>query len=938
MTASRQHGPLRRPALVPLRRFAGWPAAGLLSLALSGCFEPSASEQVAQAKARLDKGENAAAVILLKSALQQDAKAVEARFLLGRTLLQTDDAAAAEIELNKALAGGYAKEQVAPLLAEAQVKQGQYDKALSAYKDTQLAAPKQQGALKVALGNAYLGVQKFDLARASADEALKLDADSLPAVLLDAQLLSVDRQYDRAVQRLDQALARWPNASEAWELKAAVLQARGASQADVGAAFAEAVKHAPRSLTALSGLFSSQLGQGDTAAARKTVEALRKVAPKGGQALYAQAMLALSERDYKSASEFSQALLKLAPESSRALHLAGAVDYERGAFLRAEASLAKVVQAHPEARTVRLLLARTYVRLEEPAKALQTLQPLLSAANPGADVLTTAGQANLAQGKPAEAEKFFARAVAADPKDYRGRTALAVARLELGREEQGVEELVRIAAQDREPRADMELISVYLRRGDLARAQQAIDALDKKLPKGVEAPMLRAQLALARGDTAQARAALEAALQRRPSHLPAAQALAELDVKDKKPADGLARLEKLLKVDPGSAQARLAVIGLKRQMGMSREDERKAVEEAIKLHPNDALPRLALADFHLAGRDYKAALNAATDGAAQFPDDPRFYDLLGQAQQGAGDLNQAKQNFQKSASLQPRSPLPHMKLAGLYIAVKDAPSAIASLKRATAVRPEYVPAHAMLVGMLAGAGRFDEARAEVNEVRKLEPGSPQSWILEGNLLALQKNWNGAATAYAKALSLRPDGDVAVRLYSAYQGGGRARDAAKFESDWLAAHPHELKMQLFLGDNALARKDLDEAAQRYTDALKGAPDLPVLLNNLAWVYQLQGKPEAIDLAQRALKLSPNVPSFLDTLARAYAANKQADKAVATQTQLLALDPNEPEHRLHMAEYQIQAGNKDAAREQLKTLAAMGKKFPGQADVQRLLQSL
>lgn len=919
-------------------RLANWPAIGLLSIALVGCFEPSVPEQVAQAKERLLKGDSAAAMIHLKSALQRDGNAPEARYLLGVMLLDGGDPAGAGIELSKARELGYTKDLVIPLQARSLVEQGQFDKALAGYADVTLTLPKQQAALKLALAGAYLGQQKFDAARAATDEALKLDADSLAAQLFDARLLSVDRKYAQALQALDRSLGRWPRSAEAWELKANVLQANGAETSAIGAAFAEAVKADPRSLSALSGLFISQLLQGDRAEARKALDSLVKQSPKHPQTLYSQALFALNARDYKAAVQHAQALLKVTPESPRALHLAGAVDYERGAYLRAESSLIKVIQRHPEAGSARLLLARAYLGLEEPVKALQTLQPLLNTLKASPDALMIAGQANLVLGKSLEAEKLFTRAVAADPKDFRGRTALAVSHLTLGREDQAVEELTRIAAQDAEPRADVELIAAYIRRSDFTRAQEAIKALDNKLPNGVQAPMLRAQIALAQGDTPHARAGFEAALQRQPTHFPAAQALAELDLQDKQPAKGVSRLEALLKADPTNVRAQLAVIGLRRQMGLNREDERRAINAALTAHHNDPLPRLALADFHIGGQEFKPALSVATEGAALFPDDPRFLDLLGQAQQATGDLNQAKQTFQKAVALQPRSPLPLMRLANLYTALRDAPNAIASLRRAVAVRPDYVPAHASLVGLLVGSGRFAEALAEAKTVQKLTPASPLGWVLEGNLQGHQKNWNAAIGLYTKAFSMNPGGDIAVRLYSAYQAAGRTNDAAKFETEWLAAHPHEVHLQTFIGDNALRRDDLAEAQLRYVDALKGAPENPMLLNNLAWVYQLEGKREAVELAQRAVKLAPKVPQYVDTLARAYAVVRQLDKAIPVQQQLLTLDPDQPQHRLRLAEYQIAAGNKDAAREQLRSLAALGKKFPKQAEVQKLMQSL
>ena len=198
MSASKSSAAPARALVQTSRPARAWPAAALLSLTLTGCFEPSATDQLAEAKARLAKGDVAAADVLLKASLQQDPKSGEARFLLARNLLQEGSLAEAEIELNKAVAAGYDKEQVTPLLAESLVRRGQFDKVISGYKETQLKQPKQQSALLVNLAKAYIGLQKYDAAKAAADQALKLDTDSLDALLVDAQLKSLGRQYEPA--------------------------------------------------------------------------------------------------------------------------------------------------------------------------------------------------------------------------------------------------------------------------------------------------------------------------------------------------------------------------------------------------------------------------------------------------------------------------------------------------------------------------------------------------------------------------------------------------------------------------------------------------------------------------------------------------------------------------------------------------------------------
>ncbi|WP_457326235.1 tetratricopeptide repeat protein, partial [Roseateles sp. P5_E11] len=80
-------------------RFAG--AVLVASVLLTGCWGPSAPQMVESGKARMQKAEYKAAVIEFKNALQKDASLVDARFWLGKALLETGDANGAWVELSK---------------------------------------------------------------------------------------------------------------------------------------------------------------------------------------------------------------------------------------------------------------------------------------------------------------------------------------------------------------------------------------------------------------------------------------------------------------------------------------------------------------------------------------------------------------------------------------------------------------------------------------------------------------------------------------------------------------------------------------------------------------------------------------------------------------------------------------------------------------------
>ena len=81
--------------------------------------------------------------------------------------------------------------------------------------------------------------------------------------------------------------------------------------------------------------------------------------------------------------------------------------------------------------------------------------------------------------------------------------------------------------------------------------------------------------------------------------------------------------------------------------------------------------------------------------------------------------------------------------------------------------------------------------------------------------------------------------------------------------------------------------LKEAVEHYHQALKAQPDNPVLLNNLAWLLAstddlaVRNGAEAVRLASRAVDLTDDTqPMLIGTLAAAYAADGQFNKAVET----------------------------------------------------------
>jgi cellulose synthase operon protein C len=111
-----------------------------------------------------------------------------------------------------------------------------------------------------------------------------------------------------------------------------------------------------------------------------------------------------------------------------------------------------------------------------------------------------------------------------------------------------------------------------------------------------------------------------------------------------------------------------------------------------------------------------------------------------------------------------------------------------------------------------------------------------------------------------------------------------------------------------------------------------------LNNVAWLLLAQKKPGALPLAQQAVQAAPDLPALRDTLAQALAADRQLPEALAMQKSALALQPDDPDLRLRLARLYAEANEKRLAKAELDRLAALGDRFPRQAEVAAVLKSL
>lgn len=910
------------------------------ALTVSACGGDSAENLMESARTHIRQKDNKAAIVQLKNVLQKDASQPEARFLLGKMLLETRDPVGAELELAKARELGYPEAQITPLMAQILMMRNQAEKLLADYGKVTLTDPAAQAELDTTLAAAYAMQSQQRKARESIDAALQAAPQNVRAQLFNIRLLATEGKSDEALRLLDTALAG-PAASnsEAWQIKGELLQFSGADTAKSIEAFKQALTLDKSNIAAHSGIINGLLRSKDMAGSEAQLATLKKLYPNAPQTRYHAAILALERKDLNRSAEEVQALLKMAPESPQALFLAGYVEFQRGGLISAVTYLAKALASDPNNSAVRILLARTYMRTGEPNKSLATIQSLLERTDAPSDAVAIAAEANMQLGENKLAESLFERAAKLNPNDARSRTALALTQMSKGQAAEGFNQLHIISEADPGATADLALISAHMNRNDVAAALQAIDKLEKKLPNRPVAANLRGRIEWSRGERDKARQSFEAALKIDPSFFPAASSLGTMDVEDKKPELALKRFEAMAQADPRNVQAQMSIVALRGQELGNSEALAELIRGVIKKNPGAVSPRVALVKLQLQRRESKLALAAAQEGVAAIPDSAEMFDLLGQVLTASGDTNQAAAAFNKMASLQPGSPVPYMKLADLYRIVGDRVGAIQSLKRALGIRADFYPAQVALLNLELGSGNVGEARAIVRSVHKQRPNDPVAFSIEGDVEASQKNYSGAVNAYRAGLDKRQSSELAVKLHTALLAADRGDEAKKLEGQWIQNNPKDTIFLSYLGDRAIGKSDWQQSAHYFQEVIKRDPQNTVGLNNMAWVLKNAGKlGPALEYAERANTLLPRQPAFMDTLAEIHAAAGRLGKAIDIQKEAVLAGPDMHLHRLHLAKYYASAGKKSEAKAELQILAALGDKFAQQAEVRKLMSTL
>jgi len=230
------------------------------SMLLGACSE-TPEAMLSSAKDYLAKNDRKSAVIQIKNALQTHPDMPEARFLLGKALLDGGDAVGAETELRKALALKYPQDSVIPLIAQALLVQGQAKKLTDELSKTALTDPLAKASFQTTLAAAYAVQGQVNPYQAAVDAALLAQPGFAPALVVQARQMASQRDFDAAMTLTEQAISKAPDNFEAWKLKGDLLRHAKNQLPEALAAYRKTIELKPDFLAGHSAAVSVLLQQ-----------------------------------------------------------------------------------------------------------------------------------------------------------------------------------------------------------------------------------------------------------------------------------------------------------------------------------------------------------------------------------------------------------------------------------------------------------------------------------------------------------------------------------------------------------------------------------------------------------------------------------------------------------------------------------------------------
>jgi len=602
--------------------------------------------------------------------------------------------------------------------------------------------------------------------------------------------------------------------------------------------------------------------------------------------------------------------------------------------------LEKAIQLNPERSASYANLGQLEMRRGRQPVAEQAFKRAVELAPKSASVHLALGSFYWSTSRLTEAEPELVEALKLEPDNLVALRAAATFYIVTNHRDQAEPHLRRVYEITKTTPAALALADYYVQQNKEARARELLEPLTKNPAAQAEATLRLAVMDRAAGRSSDGYKRIERVLSSDAKHLQALTLKSAFLFEDEKLDDALAVATAAVQAHPDSFSA-FSTVGRVQAARRQTDAAIAAYQSALRLNPLATPARVALARLELSKGNPESTVTLAEETLRSDPQNADARLVLAQALIRQGDLPRAQTELEALKAKYPESAAVHIQTGTLLGMKRQYAEARREFERGLQLAPGSIDAIGRLVALDLATQKPADATARADALSKAPDAKPAALLLAGRTYAATGDLKAAEQLFRRVVS---DDPTQLSAYAAlgqlYAKQNRIPEALA-EFDALAKRDPKPVMALTLSGMLMeGQGDKAGAQQRYERAVQLDPDAAVAANNLAWMYAQSGGSldVALQHAQNAKRLLPNVPEVNDTLGYIYYKLDLAGLAVPLLETSVEKDPSNPEYHYHLGLAYERTNNKVKARKSLSRALTLKLDVKAAEEARAVLETL
>jgi len=829
-----------------------------IALALTACGEKASLEShLNSAKSYLSQNKVNESIIELKNAIRLDAKNGEARFLLGRVYLNLGDGLAAVKELERAQSLKYADNKVIPLLARAYILTDSDSDVLALSTVASGLAVEEQSQYLAYQTLAALRSEQPELAKQSVELAQSLAQQSIYSMLASAYYQLSENKYDEVKTLISRILTIETEQVDALMLQAQVAMVTKEYQLAADS-FKQYLELQPRFAMVQLLLANAELKAGNYEAAEGHADAILAKVSSQPFAHYIKAMVRFQEKDFIKASEHSEAALSADFNQFNLKLVAGASAFYLKNWQLSHHHLSTIIKHLPSDHQARRMLAVTQLELGLIDEISATLGDFDGNDMGNSQFLSSLSYKLLELGATTEAKQLLAQSEQNSPESAANNARQGILKLMMN-DPSGIENLEDAVKLNPEfIEAELALAFAAIQSGDLAKAKAISEKWQNKYPDKAGSYNLLASIAIKEQEYEQAEQALKQSLALEPDNLFALTEQLRIARKLNNIPLSKQRVDYLINLAPNNNKV------LRHYFGIYQNEEALAkLASAYELDTSEISKAILLSEAMLSLGQFKEAesLLASKVDTAKLP--KRYWQLLVLLYKKQNDVKNTRITLEKWLKANPYHIEAVVLLTDFYSGQRNYERALNVVKGGLVNHSDNLLLQLIQMQLLLNSKQITPAKSlyKTLAVKNINEALKQGML--GRIFLLEANYLQAVPKLEALYKAYPSSQNAIYLAGGHLGNKDNTKAIQVLEHFLTVDPNENRIKTMLAGIYL-ENDNNKAIAVYADVVTKQPRNVVAHNNLAWLYlEEKNLEKALVHAKRAYELAPHIANITDT---------------------------------------------------------------------------